>query len=228
MLAIRERSNRAYHLIFLRACHAQGTRTDHLVRVQHSYEMSADPISCSWKPLKLNTANCAQGRGKMQVSFSHVGTGGARKTPPLSLGTWPTEGKGYEEALRWYDQVQRTLEPLRGKVGSDDERVQKIKLQCQQAAKAACAQADPAKVCLVRNVRALCSAYPQPTLSLPSNPFLLGRLVALLLLAIRVIPLTSVEARLRRSQRRHRRPSRRGRQHRQGQGLSRRKPNPAH
>ena len=168
MLAIRERSNRAYHLIFLRACHAQGTRTDHLVRVQHSYEMSADPISCSWKPLKLNTANCAQGRGKMQVSFSHVGTGGARKTPPLSLGTWPTEGKGYEEALRWYDKVQRTLEPLRSKVGSDDERVQKIKLQCQQAAKAACAQADPAKVCLVRNVRALCSAYPQPTLSLPS------------------------------------------------------------
>ena len=166
MLAIRERSNRAYHLIFLRACHAQGTRTDHLVRVQHSYEMSADPISCSWKALKLNTANCAQGRGKMQVSFSHVGTGGAEKTPPLSLGTWPTEGEGYEEALRWYDKVQRTLEPLRGKVGSDDERVQKIKLRCQQAAKAACAQADPAKVCLVRNVRALCSAYPQPTLSL--------------------------------------------------------------
>ena len=160
--------------------------------------MSADPISCSWKPLKLNTANCAQGRGKMQASFSHVGTGGARKTPPLSLGTWPTEGEGYEEALSWYDKVQRTLEPLRGKVGSDDERVQKIKLQCQQAAKAACAQADPAKVCRVRNVRALCSAYPQPTLSLPSNPFLLGRLVALLLLAIRVIPLTSVEARLRR------------------------------
>ena len=88
----------------------------------------------------------------MQVSFSHVGTGGAEKTPPLSLGTWPTEGKGYEEALRWYDKVQRTLEPLRGKVGSDDERVQKIKLRCQQAAKAACAQADPAKVCLVRNV----------------------------------------------------------------------------
>ena len=57
--------------------------------------MSADPISCSWKALKLNTANCAQGRGKMQVSFSHVGTGGARKTPPLSLGTWPTEGEGY-------------------------------------------------------------------------------------------------------------------------------------
>ena len=71
--------------------------------------MSADPISCSWKPLKLNTANCAQGRGKMQVSFSHVGTGGAEKTPPLSLGTWPTEGKGYEEALSWYDKVQRTL-----------------------------------------------------------------------------------------------------------------------
>ena len=116
--------------------------------------MSADPISCSWKPLKLNTANCAQGRGKMQVSFSHVGTGGARKTPPLSLGTWPTEGKGYEEALSWYDKVQRTLEPLRGKVGSDDEGVQKIKLQCQQAAKAACAQADPAKVCLRRNGRA--------------------------------------------------------------------------
>ena len=226
MLAIRERSNRAYHLIFLRACHAQGTRTDHLVRVQHSYEMSADPISCSWKPLKLNTANCAQGRGKMQVSFSHVGTGGARKTPPLSLGTWPTEGKGYEEALRWYDKVQRTLEPLRGKVGSDDEGVQKIKLQCQQAAKAACAQADPAKVCLVRNV--LCSAYPQPTLSLPSHAFLLGRLVALLLLAFRVIApsiASMVEARVqavrrRRSQRRHRRPSRRGRQHRQGQGLS--------
>ena len=109
MLAIRERSNRAYHLIFLRACHAQGTRTDHLVRVQHSYEMSADPISCSWKPLKLNTANCAQGRGKMQVSFSHVGTGGARKTPPLSLGTWPTEGEGYEEALRWYDKVHGAL-----------------------------------------------------------------------------------------------------------------------
>ena len=81
--------------------------------------MSADPISCSWKALKLNTANCAQGRGKMQVSFSHVGTGGAEKTPPLSLGTWPTEGEGYEEALRWYDKVQRTLEPLRGKVGSD-------------------------------------------------------------------------------------------------------------
>ena len=121
----------------------------------------------------------------MQVSFSHVGTGGAGKTPPLSLGTWPTEGKGYEEALSWYDKVQRTLEPLRGKVGSDDERVQKIKLQCQQAAKAACAQADPAKVCLVRNV--LCSAYPQPTLSLPSHAFLLGRLVALLLLAFRVI-----------------------------------------
>ena len=69
----------------------------------------------------------------MQASFSHVGTGGARKTPPLSLGTWPTEGEGYEEALSWYDKVQRTLEPLRGKVGSDDERVQKIKLQCQQA-----------------------------------------------------------------------------------------------
>ena len=73
----------------------------------------------------------------MQASFSHVGTGGARKTPPLSLGTWPTEGEGYEEALSWYDKVQRTLEPLRGKVGSDDERVQKIKLRCQQAAKAA-------------------------------------------------------------------------------------------
>ena len=71
--------------------------------------MSADPISCSWKPLKLNTANCAQGRGKMQVSFSHVGTGGARKTPPLSLGTWPTEGEGYEEALSWYDKVQRIV-----------------------------------------------------------------------------------------------------------------------
>ena len=53
--------------------------------------------SCSWKPLKLNTANCAQGRGKMQVSFSHVGTGGARKTPPLSLGTWPTEEEGYDK-----------------------------------------------------------------------------------------------------------------------------------
>ena len=68
--------------------------------------MSADPIPCSWKALKLNTANCAQGRGKMQVSFSHVGTGGARKTPPLSLGTWPTEGKGYEEALSWYLSLQ--------------------------------------------------------------------------------------------------------------------------
>ena len=186
LLADRERSSRAYHLIFLRACHAQGTRTDHLVRVQHSYEMSADPISCSWKPLKLNTANCAQGRGKMQVSFSHVGTGGARKTPPLSLGTWPTEGKGYEEALRWYDKVQRTLEPLRGKVGSEDARVQTIKLKCQQAAKAACERANLAEVCLVPNVSALCSAYraaypaayplmlsclvayPQPTLSLPS------------------------------------------------------------
>ena len=108
-------------LIFLRACQAEGTRADHPVSVPQACEMSAAQTWCSWKPLKLNTANCAQGRGKMQVSFSHVGTGGARKTPPLSLGTWPTEGKGYEEALRWYDKVQRTLEPLRGKVGSDAE-----------------------------------------------------------------------------------------------------------
>jgi hypothetical protein len=75
-------------------------------------------------------------------------------------------------------------------------------------------------------------AYPQPIISLPSAyPLILpGRLVALLLLAIRVIaPSTASteEARLqavrhRRSQRRHRRPSRgrhrQGRQHRQGQG----------
>ena len=129
MLASRERSSRAYHLIFLRACHAQGTRADHLNRVPHTYEVSAELMSCSWKPLKLNTANCAQGRGKMQVSFSHVGTGGARKTPPLSLGTWPTEGEGYEEALRWYTKVQSTLQPLRGKVGSEDTRVQDIKVK---------------------------------------------------------------------------------------------------
>ena len=224
----------------------------------------------------------------MQVSFSHVGTGGARKAPPLSLGTWPSEGEGYADALRWYTKVQSALQPLRGRVGSKDTRVQKVKLGCQQAAKAACARADLAKVCLVLNVSALCSAYPQPTLyprilshtargdggggdaaaavlcgaaptlglrtlhthsvlslssaypqptlSLPSHAFLLGRLVALLLLAIRVIA-TSIastpEARLqavrqRRSQRRHRRPSCRGRQHRQGQGWGRRNPNPAH
>ena len=125
---------------------------------------------CSgWKPLNLNTANCAEGRGKMQVSFSHKDSGGAQKTPPLSLGTWPTEGQGYEEALRWYTKVQSTLQPLRGKVGSEDTRVQDIKVKCQQAAKAACARADEAKVCLgqMPAVGAMCSlssAYPQPTL----------------------------------------------------------------
>ena len=148
---------------------------------------------CSgWKPLKLNTANCAEGRGKMQVSFSHKDSGGAQKTPPLSLGTWPTEGEGYEEALRWYTTVQSTLQPLRGKVGSEDTRVQDIKVKCQQAAKAACARAEEAKVCLVQMaaVGALCSlachtAYPQ-ILSC-----LVACLVALLLLAIRVIVLSS-------------------------------------
>ena len=99
---------------------------------------------------------------------------------------------------------------------------------------ATAAPGPPAKVCPVRAsaLGALCSAYPQPILSLPSAyPLILpGRLVALLLLAIRVIaPSTASteEARLqavrhRRSQRRHRRPSRgrhrQGRQHRQGQG----------
>ena len=160
-------------LIFLRAYHVQGTRADHPVSVPQACEMSAAENWGSWKPLKLNTANCPPGRGKMQASFSHVGRGGAHKAPPLSLGTWPTEGEGYEAALRWYAKVHSTLQPLRGKVGPDDARVQTIKVECQQAARAACARVDPAKVCLVRTpaVCALCSAYPQPTLSLPSNPF---------------------------------------------------------
>ena len=135
---------------------------EHLVPVPHSYELSAEQMSCSWAPLNLNTSKCAPGRGKMQVSFSHVGTGGAQTT--LSLGTWPSEGEGYADALGRYKKVQSTLQPLRGRVGSKDTRVQKVKLGCQQAAKAACARADLAKVCLVLNVSALCSAYPQPTL----------------------------------------------------------------
>jgi hypothetical protein len=128
-------------------------------------------MSCSeWAPLKLNTANCGPGRGKMQVSFSHVGSGGAKKTSPLSLGTWPTEGPGHEEALRWYMTVQSKLHPLRGKVGPTDERVQQLMLECRQAAKDACALPRTAEVCLLRTsaVGALCSAYPQPILSLPS------------------------------------------------------------
>ena len=137
-------------LIFLRAYHVQGARADHPVSVPQACEMSAEPTWCSWKPLKLNTANCPPGRGKMQASFSHVGRGGAHKTPPLSLGTWPTEGEGYEAALRWYAKVQSTLQPLRGKVGPEDERVQRMKVECQQAAKAACARVDLAKVCVVR------------------------------------------------------------------------------
>ena len=36
---------------------------------------------------------------------------------------------------------------------------------------------------LAASLRVASPSYPQPTLSLPSNPFLLGRLVALLLLA---------------------------------------------
>jgi hypothetical protein len=171
LLATRERSSRADHFVVLRACHAQGTRAEHLVRVPQTYEMSAEEMSCSeWAPLKLNTANCGPGRGKMQVSFSHVGSGGARKTPPLSLGTWPTEGPGHEEALRWYMNVQSKLHPLRGKVGPTDVRVQQLMLECRQAAKDACALPRTAEVCLLRTsaVGALCSAYPQPILSLPS------------------------------------------------------------
>jgi hypothetical protein len=171
LLATRERSSRADHFVVLRACHAQGTRAEHLVRVPQTYEMSAEAMSCSeWAPLKLNTANCGPGRGKMQVSFSHVGSGGAKKTSPLSLGTWPTEGPGHEEALRWYMTVQSKLHPLRGKVGPTDERVQQLMLECRQAAKDACALPRTAEVCLLRTsaVGALCSAYPQPILSLPS------------------------------------------------------------
>jgi hypothetical protein len=174
LLATRERSSRADHFVVLRACHAQGTRAEHLVRVPQTYEMSAEAMSC-WEcaPLKLNTANCGPGRGKMQVSFSHVGSGGARKTPPLSLGTWPTEGPGHEEALRWYMNVQSKLHPLRGKVGPTDVRVQQLMLECRQAAKDACALPRTAEVCLLRTsaVGALCSAYPRAILSLPSNPF---------------------------------------------------------
>ena len=174
LLATRERSSRADHFVVLRACHAQGTRAEHLVRVPQTYEMSALEMSCwEWAPLKLNTANCGPGRGKMQVSFSHVGSGGARKTPPLSLGTWPTEGPGHEEALRSYMNVQSKLHPLRGKVGPTDVRVQQLMLECRQAAKDACALPRTAEVCLLRTsaVGALCSAYPRAILSLPSNPF---------------------------------------------------------
>jgi hypothetical protein len=123
LLATSERSSRADHLILLSACHAQGTRAE-------------------WAPLKLNTTNCRPGHGKMQVSFSHVGSGGAKKTSPLSLGTWPTEGPGHEEALRWYMNVQSKLHPLRGKVGPTDVRVQHLMLACRQAAKAAKAALD--------------------------------------------------------------------------------------
>ena len=157
-------------LVFLRAYHVQGARHNHLVSVPQACEMNAEQLAGSWKPLRLNTANCAPGRGKMQVSFSRVGTGGAHKTPPLSLGTWPTGGQGYEAALQWYANVQSTLQPLRGKVGPEDERVQRIKVQCQQAAKAECKRVGPAKVCLVLNISSrrpvlsLSSAYPQPTL----------------------------------------------------------------
>ena len=154
LLAICDRCNRADHFVVLRACHAQGTRAE-------------------WAPLKLNTTNCRPGHGKMQVSFSHVGSGGARKTPPLSLGTWPTEGPGHEEALRSYMNVQSKLHPLRGKVGPTDVRVQQLMLECRQAAKDACALPRTAEVCLLRTsaVGALCSAYPRAILSLPSNPF---------------------------------------------------------
>ena len=138
LLATRERSSRADHFVVLRACHAQGTRAEHLVRVPQTYEMSDEEMSCwEWAPLKLNTTNCRPGHGKMQVSFSHVGSGGAKKTSPLSLGTWPTEGAGHEEALRWYTNVQSKLHPLRGKVDPTDVRVQQLMSECRQAAKAA-------------------------------------------------------------------------------------------
>jgi hypothetical protein len=148
LLATSERSSRADHLILLSACHAQGTRAE-------------------WAPLKLNTTNCRPGHGKMQVSFSHVGSGGARKTPPLSLGTWPTEGPGHEEALRWYMNVQSKLHPLRGKVGPTDVRVQHLMLACRQAAKAAKANEAakqvriPARI-LERTSRILCVSVRVP------------------------------------------------------------------
>ena len=124
--------------------------------------------------LKLNTANCAQGRGKMQVSFSHVGPR-CPKTPPLSLGTWPTEGEGYEEALRWYDKVQRTLEPSEARSA----------LMMRECKKSYCGVSRPPKPHARKPIRqryascemsepcaqptlSLPSAYPQPTLSLPS------------------------------------------------------------
>ena len=148
LLATSERSSRADHLILLSACHAQGTRAE-------------------WAPLKLNTTNCRPGHGKMQVSFSHVGSGGAKKTSPLSLGTWPTEGAGHEEALRWYTNVQSKLHPLRGKVDPTDVRVQQLMSECRQAAKAAKANEAakqvriPARI-LERTSRILCVSVRVP------------------------------------------------------------------
>jgi hypothetical protein len=75
----------------------------------------------------LKTSGCLPGRGKMQKSYKHKN---------LSLGTWPTEGPGFELATDAWRTFMQEFTPLKAAdVAADDGRLKSLVAAAQQAAK---------------------------------------------------------------------------------------------
>ena len=75
----------------------------------------------------LNTSGFPPGKGKMQKRYKH-------KT--LSLGTWPTEGHGFELAIDAWRTFMQEFTPLKAAdVAADDDRLKELVAAAQRAAK---------------------------------------------------------------------------------------------
>jgi hypothetical protein len=84
--------------------------------------------AAKWMPT-LNTSNCPSGKGKMQKAYKHK---------KLSLGTWPTEGPGFELAIDAWRTFMQEFTTLQAEdVAADDARLKELVAAAQRAAAAA-------------------------------------------------------------------------------------------
>ena len=82
--------------------------------------------AAKWMPT-LNTSNCPSGKGKMQKAYKHK---------KLSLGTWPTEGPGFELAIDAWRTFMQEFTTLQAEdVAADDARLKELVAAAQRAAK---------------------------------------------------------------------------------------------